>query len=89
MRTFSQAFFMIQLLLLLLHDPITSCIAFNQIAKVQSQCRMLELCTALCGCNGIIITVEPQYNEGPRLFFMYFTITRVKKIVFYTEDFVV
>ena len=46
-------------------------------------------------------TVEPRYNEGPlrdcrqnsfslsRFFFIYFTITGLKKIVRYTEDFVI
>ena len=45
------------------------------------------------------VTVEPRYKEGPRdwqnlfaitrLFFIYFTVTRVMKIVRYTEDFVI
>ena len=51
-----------------------------------------------------LLVVEPQYNEGPRdgqnlvsitgfryiswLIFIYFTVTGVKKIVRYIEDFV-
>ena len=50
-----------------------------------------------CGTNGT--TVEHRFNEGPRdwqnvfaiwrFFFIYLTMTRVKKLVRYTEDFVI
>ena len=43
--------------------------------------------------NAFSSTVEPRYNEGPRdwrkYFSIYFSVTGVKKIVRYTEDFVV
>ena len=50
--------------------------------------------------KNIDTTVEPRFNEGPRdwqnvfavsrfFFFIYLAITGVKKIVRYTEDFVI
>jgi len=65
-------------------------------------CMNLGRCRTVSGPSALLllpVTVETRYKEGPkdwqnlfaitRLFFIYFTITGVKKIVRYTEDFVI
>ena len=65
-------------------------------------CMNLSRCRTVSGQLALLllpVTVESRYNEGPRdwqslfaiprFFFKYLTITGVKKMVRYTEDFVI
>ena len=60
---------------------------------------LVHLTQGLALLKNIYTTVEPRVNEGPRdwknvsalsrFFFIYLAMTGVKKIVRYTEDFVI